>query len=373
MKAFVLPTLAGLLALALLRWLMPLALPLACTLLLALLFSATTEWLQTRGVPAPLAAALPVFVPAAALAAATVRFAPSAFEALRTSTVAIGRLAQPFAARTDMVGAGARWVLGELAWSDAGLAARLGHDSLPALLGLLVVLMLTFFLLLGQRSLVAGLLATQSERRARLALVMGLHEARHGVARWFGTSALVNLGLGIATGAALALLGLPSAVGWAGVTTALLFIPYAGPALVMLLLGAAGSSAATGPLAPPLVFLLLHAVEANFVSPWLMGRRLSVSRPMLLVAVQVGAFAWGVGGAVLAVPLLIVGHAALRAHRGQPVAKALLAAEDPDAPALRETVREVMRSGRTAPAPAEPRRIRVVGRTETASRERPRP
>ena len=362
MKTSLVRILAGLALLALLRWTMPLALPLACTLLWVLLFSASTEWLQSRGVPAPLAAGLPVFLPVAAGVGAALRFAPATFTALHTATAAIGRMAQPVAARPDLVGAAARWTLDRLAWSDAALAARLGDAMLPAVLGVTVVSMLTFFLLLGQRSLVAALVAAQPRRRQRLALIVGLHRARRGVARWLGTSAVVNLGLGIATGAALALLDLPSAVGWAGVTTALLFIPYGGPLLITLLLAAAGSSASIGALWPPLVFLLLHAVEANFISPWLMGRRLSVSRSMLLLSVQVGAFAWGVGGAVLAVPLLIVVHAALRVRPGRPVAKALFGAEDDAARSLQDTARDVLRVAHPTRAGSEERRIHVVGR-----------
>ena len=83
-----------------------------------------------------------------------------------------------------------------------------------------------------------------------------------------------------ATGLALWLIGLPNPVLWATTTAVLAFIPYLGPLLITVLLLLAGSvtfGTGVAMLGPPAAFLLLHGIEANFLSPMIMGHRLRLS------------------------------------------------------------------------------------------------
>ncbi|MEO7057304.1 MAG: AI-2E family transporter, partial [Caldimonas sp.] len=114
--------------------------------------------------------------------------------------------------------------------------------------------------------------------------------------------------LGIATGIALWLVGLPNPVLWATTTAVLSFIPYLGPLLVTFLLLLAGSvtfGAGLAMLAPPAAFLVLHGIEANFLSPMIMGHRLRLRPVFVFVSVMLWGWLWGIAGAFLAVPLLL--------------------------------------------------------------------
>jgi predicted PurR-regulated permease PerM len=68
-------------------------------------------------------------------------------------------------------------------------------------------------------------------------------------------------------------------------------------------------------LGPPAVFLLLHGLEANFISPMIMGRRLRLSPVFVFLSVMAWGWLWGVAGAFIAVPLLLALRAVCKRSR----------------------------------------------------------
>ena len=59
-------------------------------------------------------------------------------------------------------------------------------------------------------------------------------------------------------------------------------------------------------LLPPTIFVGLHMIEANLVTPMIVGKRLTISPLAILVALSFFSWVWGTTGALLAVPLLII-------------------------------------------------------------------
>ena len=59
-------------------------------------------------------------------------------------------------------------------------------------------------------------------------------------------------------------------------------------------------------LLPPFIFVGLHMVEANFITPLIVGKRLTISPLAILIALSFWSWVWGTTGALLAVPLLII-------------------------------------------------------------------
>jgi predicted PurR-regulated permease PerM len=158
---------------------------------------------------------------------------------------------------------------------------------------------LLYFLLASERWLVERSAAAIREPRTRALVLAGVRQAQRDIGLFISTMVLINVVLGIATGLALWAIGLPNPVLW-GVTTAVLAcIPYLGPLLIAVLLLLAGSvTFGTGVemLGPPAAFLLLHGLEANFISPLIMGHRLRL-RPGVRVPVGDGlGLALGRGG-----------------------------------------------------------------------------
>ena len=80
------------------------------------------------------------------------------------------------------------------------------------------------------------------------------------------------------------------------------------PVITVALLSLAGMltfDAAGHMLAPALAFLAIHAIESNLVSPWFVGRRLTLSPLAVFLSVMFWGWLWGIAGALLAVPALV--------------------------------------------------------------------
>jgi predicted PurR-regulated permease PerM len=167
---------------------------------------------------------------------------------------------------------------------------------------------LLYFLLASERWFVHRTIAAIKKPRARVLVLAGVRQAQRDIGLFISTMSLVNVALGIATGLALWLIALPNPVLWGTTTAVLAFIPYFGPLLITLLLMLAGSvTFGTGAamLGPPAAFLVLHGIEANFLSPMIMGHRLRLRPVFVFLSVMVWGWLWGIAGAFLAVPLLL--------------------------------------------------------------------
>src|SRR5690606_9626416 len=64
----------------------------------------------------------------------------------------------------------------------------------------------------------------------------------------------------------------------------------------------------------PLVVATLHLIEANFVTPTVLGNRLTLDPFLVFVSLLAGAWIWGVAGALMAVPMLLFFAAARAAY-----------------------------------------------------------
>jgi len=147
---------------------------------------------------------------------------------------------------------------------------------------------LLYFLLASEHWMLSRSVEAIPRRRSRALLVGGVRNAERDIGRFVATLALVNLGVALATGLAMWALGLPNPVLWGAIAGTLSFIPYIGPVITGMLLALAGMltfDSASDMLAPALAFVLIHAIESNLVSPWFVGRRLTLSPLAVFISV----------------------------------------------------------------------------------------
>ena len=199
--------------------------------------------------------------------------------------------------------------LGERLASEGWIFTRLAiGETISFALSASATVILLYFMLASERWLVTRTVAVVRRPRARALILAGVRQAQRDIGLFISTMSLVNVALGVATGLALWAIGLPNPVLWGTTTAVLAFIPYLGPLLITLLLLLAGSvtfGTGVAMLAPPAAFLLLHGIEANFLSPMIMGHRLRIRPVFVFLAVMVWGWLWGIAGAFLAVPLLL--------------------------------------------------------------------
>ena len=56
----------------------------------------------------------------------------------------------------------------------------------------------------------------------------------------------------------------------------------------------------------PTVYLGVNLVEANFITPTLLGRSTSLNPVAIVLSLTLWGWMWGIGGVFLAIPILVV-------------------------------------------------------------------
>jgi predicted PurR-regulated permease PerM len=158
------------------------------------------------------------------------------------------------------------------------------------------------------------LIISFGSRDARLRMMRIWNDIEENLAEYLGLVTMINVGLGLITMAMLYLIGFPNPVTFGLLTMALNYVPYIGPAIMVLVLLAVGLVAmptlAQAALAPAL-FVAIATLEGHFITPSIVGRRLTLSPFLVFLALVFWTWLWGPVGAFLAVPLLIVSFVVL--------------------------------------------------------------
>lgn len=166
-----------------------------------------------------------------------------------------------------------------------------------------------FFMLLGRSQLRRVLVAFFDERDARLRTLKIMNDIEHNLTGYLSVVTLINLAIGICGGVAAWVAGLPDPVAWGVLAFILNFIPYIGALIMeaaMFMVGLVTFPTLTHALVAPLLFLALATLEGHFITPSIMGHRLTLNPLTVFLSLVFWTWLWGPVGAFLAVPLLIV-------------------------------------------------------------------
>ncbi|MBC7142394.1 MAG: AI-2E family transporter [Rhodobacteraceae bacterium] len=200
---------------------------------------------------------------------------------------------------------------GTAATADDGVAMPSVADALmaaPAILSqVLIFAGSLFFFLLTRSEIYCWVSLRLSNTGGRAELAHRLRLAERNVSRYFSTITFINAGLGAITAAVLQVLGLPDAMIWGVVAFVVNFVVYLGPAVfitVLLFVGVAEFDGVLS-LAPALSFLVLNAIEGQFVTPALVGRHMAVNPLLVFLALIFGLWLWGPIGGIVAIPMLL--------------------------------------------------------------------
>lgn len=179
----------------------------------------------------------------------------------------------------------------------------------PAMGEILIFFATLFFFLFSRSNLRRNLILVFEEADVRLRVIRILNDIEIHLTRYLGTVTLINIGVGLITGIGALLLGLPNPLLIGVLAFACNYIPYIGPAFVVLILFAV--SLIHYPLIgqaiiPPALFIALTTVEGHILTPNIVGQRLTLNPFAVFLALTVWTWLWGPVGAFLSVPFLIV-------------------------------------------------------------------
>jgi predicted PurR-regulated permease PerM len=187
------------------------------------------------------------------------------------------------------------------------LSERLFGSTQSFLMGALETLILLYFLLAVGDLFLQKLIKVLPQLRDKKKAVAIARETEASISTYLFTVAMVNIVLGIVVTLVMTLIGMPNALLWGALAAVAEFIPYIGATVLLGLLTMVGL--VTFPtlghaLLVPGAYLAVNLIQSQFVSPMILGRRLTLNPVAILIGLVFWWWLWGVGGAFIAVPLL---------------------------------------------------------------------
>ncbi|MFZ3361684.1 MAG: AI-2E family transporter [Xanthobacteraceae bacterium] len=180
----------------------------------------------------------------------------------------------------------------------------------PAAGELLLFFVTLYFFLVGQTDLRNHAVTMFASRDSKLRFLKIMHDIERNLAGYLTVVTIINAAVGIIVAVGAWLIGLPNPVIF-GVLAALFnYVPYLGPAVMVMALFGVGLvtfPSLSHAFVAPLGLIAVTTTEGHFVTPTIVGRRLTLNPLMVFLALAFWTWMWGPFGAVLAVPLSIIG------------------------------------------------------------------
>ena len=293
--------------------------PILIGLLAALLLSPAVGLLARLHIPRVIGAAVAILLALGVLLSLLMVLAQPAQQWLAQAPTAIQRLEQRIEEWRKPLQAASRATEGLVNLAQGGAAKTTTVAASPSpLLGLLqatpavaasilACVFLAFIVLIHEQDLLRKLTRLVPDRHSQKDVLMVARNAQAEVSRYLLSIAAINTVLGLVCALAFYLLDAPDPLLWGGVVGVLNFAPYVGPALstvVLLVVGYSQPDQTASAITLPAVFLVLHGLESQVVTPHLVGSRLALDPVVIFLALMMFGWAWGVAGLLMAVPML---------------------------------------------------------------------
>ena len=197
----------------------------------------------------------------------------------------------------------------EVAVREPGLLSKVAQGVPNIFAGAAVTFVLLLFLLASGDMFYEKLvrvLPTLTDRKRGLRIA---YDIEREVSRYLLTITIINFALGAVIGAGLFVLGMPNPILWGLIAALLNFVPYIGAITGMAVVSivAMVSFPTVGhALLAPAFYMFCSAIEGQFITPALVGRRLQINAIAVFLAIVFWGWIWGVIGVFVAVPMLIV-------------------------------------------------------------------
>ena len=301
-------------------------LPVTAALVIAIALVPALEWLERRRVPSGLASFLCVilFLVLANAAVAAIVFPASNW--LKTLPERIDRvratLRPVFEAFSDLdsfiqstahgfsrgPGIATQTVTVE---TPNSLLQIIATSAPFAMIQMFFAILVIYFFLAGWTRMRKRTITNRASFDGAMTTARVIQQVVDATSTYLGTITLVNVSLGLLVAFVLWLLGMPNPLMWGGIVAVMNYIPYLGPIAAAFLLALAGLmepvfTDAWQAMLPAILFVIFHLIEANIITPTIVGRKLTINPLMILIALSFWAWVWGTTGALLAVPLLII-------------------------------------------------------------------
>ena len=299
-----------------------LILPIVLGLLIALTLSPLNRTLQRFGIPAGIGAS----VLTAMLTAVVLGVIYFAGETVRTWSDDIPGIAKELQSKLKGVSEALETVeatskqVEDLATSQDGGPQQVVIDQ-PGLLNsavtavastatsIGVALVLALFLLGSGDMFYIKLVQTFQKLGEKKRALATVYDIERQVSSYLFTITVINAGLGLVMAITLHFLGMESAYIWGIAAFLLNYLPILGGLVGTVLVGIQAIvffDTLPQAIVIPIVYQFITAFEANFITPYLVGKRMKLNIVAVFLTVVLWAWLWGIPGALIAVPFLLV-------------------------------------------------------------------
>jgi predicted PurR-regulated permease PerM len=296
-------------------------LPIILAVLLDFLLSPLIRGLKRARIPEPLGAAIVILalLGTAGVAVyslidpakewvvklpASMREAEDRLRKLRTPVEQVSKTAEQVEQATQM---NDQTKTPEVVVKGPTLTERLFGTTQTLVAGFVEVIILLYFLLAAGDLFLQKLIKVLPQFRDKKKAVSIARETEASISTYLVTVTLVNISLGVAVAGVMFLLGMPNPLLWGALAALVEFIPYIGATALVAVLFLAGLvtfDQLGHALLVPAAYLGVNILQSQFISPLILGRRLTLNPVAIFVGLVFWWWIWGVPGAFIAVPLI---------------------------------------------------------------------
>jgi predicted PurR-regulated permease PerM len=171
------------------------------------------------------------------------------------------------------------------------------------------VMLLLFFFLASSDTLLRRLVEILPHFAEKRRVVSMVTEIEDNISRYLLTITMMNVLVGLLNGLTVWLLGMPDPLLFGTIAFLLNYIPIIGPftgIVIFFFLGVFSFPSIWQAFIPAGIYLGIHMLEAETVTPMLLARRFTLNPVVVISSLLFWDWLWGVPGALLSTPLLAV-------------------------------------------------------------------
>jgi predicted PurR-regulated permease PerM len=175
--------------------------------------------------------------------------------------------------------------------------------------GLFTTVLFLYFLLVSGDSFLRRLVEILPRFSNKRQAVDISQQIESDISAYLVTITIMNVAVGIATAVVMWLTGVGDPILWGTVAFLLNYAPILGPALgvvVFLLAGLLTIETLWQALLPAGLYLAIHLVEGEALTPILLARRFTLNPVLVILSLVFWFWMWGIPGAILSVPMLAI-------------------------------------------------------------------
>jgi len=197
-------------------------------------------------------------------------------------------------------------IISKQAQQFAGDIFSISSAIISSVVLIITVFVLTFYLLLEWK-IFARMFATAFSPKHEKRVLNIISKVQDGLGNWVRAQLTLSITVGVLIFTGLRILSIPYALPLALIAGILEIVPIVGPiiaAIPAILVGLTISPVIA--LAAAALFVIIQQMENHLIVPVLMSKVVGLQPPIVIIGLLIGTKLYGVAGAFLAVPVIVV-------------------------------------------------------------------